>query len=325
MIVIVVIAILAAITLVAFNGIRQRAVAAQVQSSLRNVSSAMESEKVVSGSYPTSVPSSYRPTDGVTVTFLSGDGTTYCIDATGTSMPSVSYFINSETNRSPKAGSCSGGGDSLTLPGGVMANLRLRLEAKNISQSDNTTVSSWADTSGGGRNATASGSPKFRDQSGVKYLEVSASNSLAAPSVGITGAQPRHVFAAVNTSVSRGTMLGFGQTTSGGEFDLWHYSDGQLVWHGYGGGFDTLGNGPSMSSYAWHVIEASYDGSEVAVKLDGGMAYTRAVSINTGSSSFTIGRGSWDNSWSGYVKSVMVFSQKLSDTDAQTVRSYMAQ
>lgn len=73
LIVIVVIAILAAITIVAFNGINDRAIATSLQSDLNNATKTLKLYQVDYGSYPTSIdPTTYCPTPA---------DTNYCLKA----------------------------------------------------------------------------------------------------------------------------------------------------------------------------------------------------------------------------------------------------
>ena len=64
LIVIVVIAILAAITVVAYNGINERAQKASLQSDLVNAAKQVELAAVVAGSYPTDLPTSVKVSSG---------------------------------------------------------------------------------------------------------------------------------------------------------------------------------------------------------------------------------------------------------------------
>ena len=67
LIVIVVIGILAAIIIVAFNGIQERAATSTLQSDLRGASALMKVAQVDSGEYPTTLPSSVKSSDKVTL------------------------------------------------------------------------------------------------------------------------------------------------------------------------------------------------------------------------------------------------------------------
>jgi len=125
LIVIVVIGILAAITIVAFNGVQQKAKIAVIQSDLSQASKTLSSYKV-----GTSTNDSY-PADLATAKLSSNSGTTYqytytsptnsyCL--TGT-LSGLIYMITS-ANTTPTAGACSGhiadggSGSGPTLPAG---------------------------------------------------------------------------------------------------------------------------------------------------------------------------------------------------------------
>jgi prepilin-type N-terminal cleavage/methylation domain-containing protein len=83
LIVIVVIAILAAITIVAFNGIQRRAVIASVESDLRNSLGIVEATSQLNGQYPASINGSElaQSTSNTTQYVMKADG--YCISVTG--------------------------------------------------------------------------------------------------------------------------------------------------------------------------------------------------------------------------------------------------
>ena len=95
LIVIVVIGILAAITIVAFNGVQQSAAVASLQSDLRNAQSQIRIEKEVEGSYP--VDDSELAASAGTNYEYDYDTDSFCItassDAAGTS-----FFFDSTTN-----------------------------------------------------------------------------------------------------------------------------------------------------------------------------------------------------------------------------------
>ena len=104
LIVIVVIAILAAITIVAFNGVQQRARASAASASLASGKKKLELYKAENGTYPlTGSLASAGVTDGDTAFQYTSDGVTYCL--TGTN-GSVSYKVTE--NGSPASGGCAG-------------------------------------------------------------------------------------------------------------------------------------------------------------------------------------------------------------------------
>jgi prepilin-type N-terminal cleavage/methylation domain-containing protein len=112
LIVIVVIGILAAITIVAYNGIQQRAAASSASVALAQASKKLELYKVDNGTYPTTGNlSAAGITDGDVTFQYTSDGTTFCVTGTkGT----TSYKINNSSVAT--AGGCAGHGQ-----GGVAA------------------------------------------------------------------------------------------------------------------------------------------------------------------------------------------------------------
>jgi prepilin-type N-terminal cleavage/methylation domain-containing protein len=112
LIVIVVIGILAAITIVAYNGVQQRAMAAAATSALGQANQKLELYKVDAGGYPTTGNlSAAGIVDGDVTYQYTSNGTTYCMTGTkGT----ASYKISDST--APTAGGCAGHGQ-----GGVAA------------------------------------------------------------------------------------------------------------------------------------------------------------------------------------------------------------
>jgi type IV pilus assembly protein PilA len=119
LIVIVVIGILAAITIVAYNGISNRARNSSIQSDLHNAASAMEVAKTTSSTvtYPTSLPSNVTAS-GADVLQLATTGgpDTFCINAYGSNGLTSSY--NSSTG-SIRSYLCDGAGIGSPIGGSV--------------------------------------------------------------------------------------------------------------------------------------------------------------------------------------------------------------
>lgn len=139
LIVIVIIGILAAITLVAYNGIQQRARDATVKADMESSAKKMANDNVLNGSYALTAAAvdnnNGLPTSGGTTYQYHSTGTTYCITGTnGTS----SYTI-SDTATTPTAGGCAGDGQ-----GGAAAVTNLA-----INPSAATNVSYWSNNNAG--------------------------------------------------------------------------------------------------------------------------------------------------------------------------------
>ena len=108
LIVIVVIGILAAITIVAYNGIQNRANIANVQAALSQVVARLESYSVENNStYPSALSAAgINNTPGTTYTYVTNSATTppsYCVTATTNG---VSYYVDRSTGTTPVAGPC---------------------------------------------------------------------------------------------------------------------------------------------------------------------------------------------------------------------------
>lgn len=106
LIVIVVIAILATISIIAYQGITKRAAETTLQSDLRNASTKLATNHATDGSYPNpSLPSDIKASNGNTFQY-NASNTSYCLSATSSNTSANSYYI---TNSSPiTQGLCSG-------------------------------------------------------------------------------------------------------------------------------------------------------------------------------------------------------------------------
>ncbi len=121
LIVVVVIAILAAITIVAYSGIQNRAIATTLQADLSSAARAMELAKVESptSSYPLALPSNVRTSNNVGLS-LSEAGSSFCINAQTLSGTIQRYYINPS------------GIQSGTCPGGVISQSEVGMPANQI-------------------------------------------------------------------------------------------------------------------------------------------------------------------------------------------------
>jgi prepilin-type N-terminal cleavage/methylation domain-containing protein len=108
LIVVVVIAILAAITIVAYNGIQQRARASAVQSDIAQAVRKIEIAKTEGGldTYPADLPSGFTPSQSSEVSYSFDPVINrYCVTVTN---GEISYFA-STSNTTPQEGTCSEG------------------------------------------------------------------------------------------------------------------------------------------------------------------------------------------------------------------------
>lgn len=106
LIVIIVIAILATISIVAYTGIQKRATEVTLQSDLSNASKQLTVADVTTGSYPNpSLPADIKASGNNTFQYTS-NGTTFCLSATSPSNSASSYYITSNGTITP--GLCTG-------------------------------------------------------------------------------------------------------------------------------------------------------------------------------------------------------------------------
>ncbi len=106
LIVIVVIAILATISIVAYNGIQKRATETTLKSDLSNASKQLIIAEVTTGSYPNpSLPADVKASGTNTFQYSSG-GTTFCLSATSPSASGSSFYITNAGTITP--GLCAG-------------------------------------------------------------------------------------------------------------------------------------------------------------------------------------------------------------------------
>lgn len=117
-VVITVIAILAAIVVIGYGSWRNSVAKKEVFSDLSMAASAMENAKNSANNYPTSIPSSFKSSSNVTVTYYSGDASTFCINGVSKVNPSISYYVNSTNPGNPLSGNCADG--SLIADGSTM-------------------------------------------------------------------------------------------------------------------------------------------------------------------------------------------------------------
>lgn len=125
LIVIVVIAILAAITIVAYNGLQKRAQTSAVSTALNQASKKIKLYQVDNNVYPTTLAATGIADDEVTYQYT-GAATTYCI--TGTQGTTSMYL--SDTVTKPTEGGCAGHGQ-----GGVAAITNLATNPKPVAGS----------------------------------------------------------------------------------------------------------------------------------------------------------------------------------------------
>lgn len=123
LIAIVVIAILAAISIVAYSGIQNRAAATVLQSDLRDAATQLGIKQVEDGRYPNpTLPSDIKKSGGTTFQYTS-DGASFCLTATSTRSGVSAYHVSNAgvVTEGACSGHSSGGGSvALSCPAGFI-------------------------------------------------------------------------------------------------------------------------------------------------------------------------------------------------------------
>ncbi|MFZ1250021.1 MAG: prepilin-type N-terminal cleavage/methylation domain-containing protein [Candidatus Microsaccharimonas sp.] len=112
-VVIAVIGILAVVGVVGYGAWRTKTAENVVKSDLTQVSTSMENARNFNDAYPISLPSTFQPSSNTTVTFASGDGSYYCVNASSTIQPTVRFYFDSRQTNNPISGAC---GDAIITP-----------------------------------------------------------------------------------------------------------------------------------------------------------------------------------------------------------------
>ena len=91
-----------------YGGWRNRAATNDVKNELTLAAAAMKAELVTNNTYPMSISSSYKGGRNVTVTYGSGDVSSYCLDGASKTVPSIRMYIKNN-DLSPTQGTCATG------------------------------------------------------------------------------------------------------------------------------------------------------------------------------------------------------------------------
>lgn len=108
LVVIAVIGILASVAIISYGSWRSDLGAKSVMSDLNAAGTAMENSKNFGSGYPSDIPSAYSPSANVTVTYVSGDSKTYCLEGRSSTAPGR-YFFYRSTEKAALEGTCAGG------------------------------------------------------------------------------------------------------------------------------------------------------------------------------------------------------------------------
>lgn len=104
--VITVIGILAGITIVSYGTWRTTTAQNEVKSNLSGVVSAMESSRNFNSGYPLSIPSTIPANPNVTLVYVRGSATDYCVTGTSTVVNTVVYYVGPSYGTEAIQGTC---------------------------------------------------------------------------------------------------------------------------------------------------------------------------------------------------------------------------
>lgn len=118
LVVIVVIGVLAGISVITYGSWRTRVATTSVKSDLTSVAIAMKSERNFKNVYPSGLPSSFSPSEDVTVTWVYGDANSFCINGVSESDGNVKLYVQATGSviNGPLEGTCDGGAPALPSP-----------------------------------------------------------------------------------------------------------------------------------------------------------------------------------------------------------------
>lgn len=107
MVVVIVIGILATISVVGYGQWRTGVNTSTVKNDLMAAASAMEGARSDANGYPSTIPSSFSPSQNVVITLASSSSKAFCLDGTYSTNSSIKYYADEKTRAGqPTAGSC---------------------------------------------------------------------------------------------------------------------------------------------------------------------------------------------------------------------------
>lgn len=315
LIVVVVIAILAAITIVAYNGIQNRAKISAVTSSIESAVKAIEIYALKNAdTYPSDATTAGLPSGSTTTYEVSSNNTTtpksYCVTVT---LNGLTYF---QTSASQKAlpGTCMGlaawwpfNGDAKDMSGNGAdgtVNGALLVAGANGSANSAYQLGESSQYIAMGTPASLSNIPSAFTYS----VWVARTGTSTGQWPQIMGASDTHVGFGIRTS-NYGTNVYF-------EWGTAPYSGATFTGTGNNGVLSTLND--------WHLMTVTYDGSKVLAYWDGALKSTSGTTTlrpTMASFSFTTSSGGWQ----GKVDDARVYNRPLTAAEIQTLYSAGAQ
>ena len=309
LIVIVVIGILAAISIVAYNGIQNRAVVASLSSDLDNANKLLRLDQVSGSAFPSTLALA-NSGRGIPAS----SGTTYSYSVSNTTSPQT--FCLTATNGTQIY--------NITQEGGLSSGICpiLNLDA-GINSSYSGIGTTWTDLSGSGNNGTLlngvtfvnsnSGSLNFN---GINsYVAVA---STAALNFSTNGNFTISVWinpATIASSWRRGIIMQESYLTSGYRFGI-NGSGAPMFWTDQSGGTLSFSSSQTLVANQWAQVVATYNNQQAYIYVNGIQKGSSTGTYIAGSSNVCIGCNV-SEPYSGLLSNVRFYSRALTASEVQ--------
>lgn len=305
LIVVVVIAILAAVTIVAYNGIQQRAKSSALQSSISQLAKRIEASKVDSASdtYPASLSAINVQAPANTNYSVAPSGKAFCISGID---GQLSFYATTQQLQ-PTAGDC-------VTASGLVGWWRF-----NNNLSDSSGYSADATTNNATPTTGEDGVTNNAYSFGASHL--TTANPVALP----TGANARTVLAWVNASTypaasSWAMVASWGtHTTTSGASSLSINSSGRISFNAQSNDFVSNFTLPLNQ---WHLIGYTVSGSSLQIIYDNTIQATTLTSPTATTNGNPLYIGAYTNTslrWSGAIDDLRIYNRILSNSELQAI------
>jgi prepilin-type N-terminal cleavage/methylation domain-containing protein len=313
LIVIVVIGILAAITIVAFNGVQNKAKATSMMSDLESTAKQMEIYKLTTSStntYPPDITTAnVKASNGASYTYYNNiQANTYCLTETN---GTLSYYV--ATNVTPQAGTC-------LVANGLVGWWNFNGNS-NDSSGKGFNGTNYSVTATIGQNGQANSAYSFNGSSSYITLPNTAA---------ITGNNPYTLSAWIqlNDLTTHHGILGWGSWGTSNTVTAFRTQNesGIIGLRVYWWGNDLAGSAPFIADGNWHLALTEYDGSTRKIFVDGVMVSSDNTSNNNAiANDVAIGRTDGVEYFAGSIDDVRIYNRALSNAEIQSLYTAGAQ
>ena len=151
----------------------------------------------------------------------------------------------------------------------------------------------------------------------VQFNGVNQQINLAATGFPL-GANPRTtaIWFRRDPTAGNRNLMAYGSNANGQLWEMMVYN-GHIIFHGYGGGFDTVGVAAPVVDSVWMHAALTYDGTNVTVYLNGVNRGSRAVALTTTAGVFTIGGPGYFDFWRGDLDEAALWNRALTDAEVE--------